>query len=268
MNTISFITANFVAREVGFDMHGWGHGDKAANEYYQPLETFGERFDDLLRTVRAMDFDAIDLWLAHLSPAWATDEHLQLAAELLDKHELRVVSLAGWFGSTPDEFERSCEIARAVNTSLLGGRTSMLEQDRSFMLDMLQKYELKLGIENHPEKTPQDLLAQIGDDNRGVVGATVDTGWFGTQGYAVPRAIEQLREHLFHVHLKDVLHVGEPHETCGYGKGIVPLRECVETLKRIGFRGAIAIENEPEHYDPTPEILEAREMVRQWLNEG
>ena len=36
------------------------------------------------------------------------------------------------------------------------------------------------------------------------IGATVDTGWWATQGYDPARAIEELGEHVVHVHLKDV----------------------------------------------------------------
>ena len=42
------MTANYVARETGWDMHGWGHGDRATNDYFAPLETYGPRLDELL----------------------------------------------------------------------------------------------------------------------------------------------------------------------------------------------------------------------------
>ena len=29
-------------------MHGWGHGDRATNDYFAPLETYGPRLDELL----------------------------------------------------------------------------------------------------------------------------------------------------------------------------------------------------------------------------
>ena len=40
--TISFVTANYVAREVGWAMHGWGHGDRETNAAFAPLETYAE----------------------------------------------------------------------------------------------------------------------------------------------------------------------------------------------------------------------------------
>ena len=45
-------TASFVARETGYAMHGWGHGDRVTNEAFAPLDTFAERFDELLAHVR------------------------------------------------------------------------------------------------------------------------------------------------------------------------------------------------------------------------
>ncbi|NJK46029.1 MAG: sugar phosphate isomerase/epimerase, partial [Pleurocapsa sp. SU_196_0] len=95
MNTISFITANFVAREIGYNMtDGWMQGDTATQQHYQSLETFPARFDGMLREIRALGFNAIDLWAAHLHPAWATPAHIAAARDALQANGLRVTSLA------------------------------------------------------------------------------------------------------------------------------------------------------------------------------
>jgi sugar phosphate isomerase/epimerase len=259
------MSANYVARQVGYHMiGGWGQGDKATNESFRPLETFPQRFEQILQDIRALGFGAMDLWLAHLNSTWATNEHIAAARDLLQRYNLTVVSLAGWFGSTPEEFEATCHLATALGVQVLGGSTSALEKDRAFVVNRLKQHNLKLGIENHPEKTPEDLLAKIGDGGDGTVGATVDTGWFDTQGYDAAQALERLGSFVFHVHLKDVLAVGE-HETCRYGRGVVPIRECVETLKRMGYTGAISIEHEPESYDPTEDVKASYAMLREWL---
>ncbi len=265
MNTITFLTPNYVARQLGYNMTGgWGQGDKATSEYFKPVQTFGERLGGILTDIQDMGFDAVDLWTAHLSPTWATDDHVRIACQALEQHKMKLVSLAGGFGSTPEEFEKSCKLAVALNTKILAGSTSMLEKDRPFVASTLQKYGLKLGLENHPEKTPEDLLKKIGDGGNGTIGVTVDTGWFGTQGYDAAEAIGKLRDYLFHVHLKDVLAAGA-HDTCRYGQGVVPIERCVRTLEWIGYQGAIGIEHEPEHYDPTEDIKADLSMLRSWL---
>ena len=118
MNAIAFMTANYVARETGYAMHGWGHGDRATNEAFAPLETYRARLDELLGDIRALGFDTIDLWGAHLNLEWATDEHVDAARELLDRHALRVATYAVWVG--PSNIERACEIATALGTQLIG----------------------------------------------------------------------------------------------------------------------------------------------------
>lgn len=200
------------------------------------------------------------MWLSPLNYTWATDDHIALARGLLRRYNLSVASLGGWFGSTPDEFERSCQIAVALGAPILGGGTSMLKKDRPLVIARLKQHGLKFGLENHPEKTPQEVLDQIGSDGEDVLGATVDTGWFGTQGYDAARAIEELGPYVFHVHLKDVKAAGA-HETCRYGEGVVPIEGCVRALKQIGYQGAISVEHEPHHVDPTDDIRASAEMA-------
>ena len=219
------MTANYVAREVGYAMHGWGHGDRATNEAFAPLETYAERLDTLLADVASLGFDAVDVWGAHLGPDWATDEHVAIAQETLRRHGLTVTTYATWLGS--GNVERSCELAAALGAPIIGGGFSGEPQA---LAPALEKHGVRLGIENHPERTPQEVLDKIAAGGE-MFGATVDTGWWGTQGYDAARAIEELGEHVLHVHLKDVLAAGEPHETCRWGDGIVPIEACVRALQ-------------------------------------
>jgi L-ribulose-5-phosphate 3-epimerase len=264
VTTISYMSANEVARQLDYRMTGgWGEGDRAANEHYRPIDTYRERLGDLLSRASGLGFRAVDIWDAHLHVGWATDAHLDTARELLAAHELTVASYAGWFGRTPDELERACEIAVAIGAPVLGGGTAVLERDPRALVDALERHDLRFGLENHPEKTPAEVLDRVGGLGERV-GATVDTGWFGTQGYDAARAVEELGGLVVHVHLKDVLEAGQ-HRTCAYGQGVVPLRETVDALGRIGYRGAISVEHEPDDHDPTDEIRDARAKLEGWL---
>ncbi|MCX6046810.1 MAG: TIM barrel protein [Chloroflexi bacterium] len=170
MNPLSFMSANFVARQVNYNMtEGWAQGDRATNDYFRPLETYADK-----------------------------------------------------------------------------------------------AYGVRLGIENHPEKTPQELLEKIGDGADGFIGAAVDTGWFGTQGFDAMFALIELRNHLVYIHLKDVLAPGA-HVTCRYGQGCVPIQRCVEMLQRLDYDGPISIEHEPEHADPTEDVRASARILRRWL---
>ena len=253
------MTANEVARETGWAMHGWGHGDRTTNEAFAPLDTYGERFEALLGRVRALGFEAVDLWGAHLGPEWATDEHVEVAREALSRHGLTVATYATWVG--PGNVQRACELTLAIGANLIGGGFS---GDAEALALVLRGHGVTLAIENHPERTPAELLAKI-EAGGGTMAATVDTGWWGTQGYDAAKAIEELFDHVAHVHLKDVLGEGEPHDTCAWGTGIVDVEACVRTLRRRGYAGAYTIEHEPEDHDPNEEIAFMRTQLEDWL---
>jgi sugar phosphate isomerase/epimerase len=260
VNAIAFMTANYVARETGWAMHGWGHGDRETNEAFRPLPTYAERLGEVLADARALGFDTIDLWGAHLHPDWATAEHVEVVRGLLADHGLRVATYAAWIDVTT--CERACELATAVGTSTIGAGAS---GDLRALVPVLREHGVTLAIENHPERTPAEVLAKIelGD---GAFAATVDTGWWGTQGYDAARAIEELGEHVCHVHLKDVKAVGEPHDTCRWGEGVVDVQACVRSLVGSGYTGAIAIEHEPEDHDPSEECRGMLAELREWLS--
>jgi L-ribulose-5-phosphate 3-epimerase len=264
-NTISFMTANFVARQLDYHMTGgWGQGMRATGDYFRPLESYAERFERLLQEVVAMGFSALDLWHAHLDQSWATNQHIAIARDLLAQYNLPVTSLASGFGSTVEEFARTCRLAVALGVPVLGGGSPLLQTERAAVVSLLREHEIKLGYENHPEKTPQELLAKLGDGDEDVIGVALDTGWFGTQGYDAAKAIAELEGRLFHIHLKDVLAAGA-HDTCRFGRGVVPVRSCVETLQRIGYTGPICVEHEPDHFDPTDDVIASRQMLEAWL---
>lgn len=265
-NTLSLMSANYVARELGYRMTGgWGQGETATQDAFRPLESYAERFDALLREVTALGFGAIDLWLAHLHPAWASSDHIAIARDLLERHRLEVTSLAGGFGGNRTEVEASCRLARALGAPVLGGSTPLLVGDRATLAALLTDHGLVFGYENHPETTPDEVLGKLGEGDEDVIGATVDTGWFGTHGYDAAAAIDALASRLVHVHLKDVREAGA-HDTCRFGDGVVPLERCVATLRRIGYRGAFSVEHEPEDVDPTDDIRASRERLEGWLN--
>jgi hypothetical protein len=61
--TLSFMSANYVATELGYGTADqWGPFDAATNAAFEPLESFGARFDALLTSITDIGFDAVDLW--------------------------------------------------------------------------------------------------------------------------------------------------------------------------------------------------------------
>jgi len=262
---ISFMGANYVARFVNYHMTaGWNEGNSATEAYYQPLQTFAERFAELLQGIRALGFTTLDVWTAQLNWAWASPEHMRIASQLLAQEQMQVASLAGYFGSTRAEFEAACRVATGLGARVLGGSTPLVYTDRATTIAILKEHGLRLGIENHPEKSAAEMLEHIGDGGDGTLGTAIDTGWYATHGFNPVQAIRELAPHVFHIHLKDILAPGA-HETCRYGLGCVDIPGCVAALQASGYQGFYTIEHEPELFDPSADCQAMLPMLRGWL---
>ena len=139
-------------------------------------------------------------------------------------------------GSSPANVERACEIALALGTTI--DRRRFLGRPGGDRARCSSGTASGSAIENHPETDAGgDARA---DRERGRHRRVRHDGRHGLVGDARLRrgaAIEELGEHVLHVHLKDVRAVGEPHETCRWGEGVVPIEECVRTLQRHRLRG-------------------------------
>jgi sugar phosphate isomerase/epimerase len=276
-HVISFMSANLVARELGYRLtQGWGQGDRATQDHFRPPATFAERFDAMLGEAQALGFDAIDLWGAHLHYSWATPEQVATARRSLDRRGLRVASYAAWVPGGEAELRAACRLCREIGAPLIGGFVELVGRDRAAAVRVLRESGVVCGHENHQEKTAEDVLARIGEGDEDVIGVAVDTGWFATQGCNVLAAVRRLAPRLKHLHLKDVKarraektgleFIDMGHETCRLGTGIVPVEALVKLLPALGYRGAISIEHEPEEFDPRPDCQAGLRAVRTWLS--
>ena len=62
MNILAFVTANYVARQVGYDMStGWGRADEATQAHFRPIETFEARL--IVNAERKVSINSFDFEL-------------------------------------------------------------------------------------------------------------------------------------------------------------------------------------------------------------
>lgn len=268
INQLSFMGANFVARQNSYTQPGgwtWGEFDAQCNDFFRPLDTYRERIGALLDEVVGAGFSAMDLWTAHLHPLWATPEHVAILHEERKVRHLTLTSLAGGFGQSLPEFRATCRLASMLQIRILGGGTPLLATHRADMVESLREFGLIFALENHPEKTPAEVLQKLADGDADVMQVAVDTGWFATQGFDPPRALEELVARTALVHLKDVRAAGA-HDTCGFGQGVAEIERCLEVLRAHGYEGPISIEHEPFDADPVPDCVAGLALVREALS--
>ncbi len=268
MMRVSFITANYVARELKYALEpfNWGTADRATVEAFHGANS-SEKFNELCKMVRDAGFINIDLWVAHLNPQVATKSQIGEAAAILKQHGLTVTAYTGGLGR-PDMAREDAvkvyEAARTIGAPVLG--VGLNPTNARLAYDLGKEYGIKYAIENHPEKNPQEVLARIGDYGE-VIGITQDTGFWGMFGYDAIKATHELKDHLFHMHLKQMRKVGDQWHSCAYDEGVVDVKGVVNALKEIGYSGAVSVEHEPAHEDPTPAVVHSAELLRGWLGD-
>lgn len=273
--SFSFVTANFVARQIGYRMDkGWMQGDDAANAWFAPLATFHERFEAMLLEVKALGFSSIDLWAAHLHFRWATLQHVETARMLVGKHGFAVRSYAAWVPGDASDLHAACRLCVVLEMPVISGHIELFAKNRAAAVAILREYGVAYAIENHPEKNAAEMWARLGQGDEDVVGVALDTGWCATQGWDSLLAVKEFGARIKAVHLKDVkakraektglAFVDMGHETCRHGEGVVPMQAILAVLRESEFRGPMSIEHEPEMHDPSEDVRASRELAERW----
>jgi len=128
---------------------------------------------------------------------------------------------------------------------------------------------ITFGIHNHyfkgekfPYEGPEDVLRALARLS-GTMGATADVGQFASCGYDPVDAVTKLAPRLKLVHLKDVAASGGEDNVL-LGKGISRIPEVMKVLRRVGFKGLVAVEYEkegPVQEDMRIEVEYARKLA-------
>lgn len=252
----AFNSASYVARAANYALQPfiWGEAERITVEH---LSTAA--FDVLCADVAAAGFDAIEVWRAHAWYAQLDEARANTLRQTMARHGLTPIGYAG--GLNGPEAEAMLRATRLLGMNLVSGMVPL--ERASELAQLARQHGVRIGIENHPERHPDEVLAKIGD-NADVLGACVDTGWWLTQGFDPAAVIRALKGHLLLVHLKDIRAAGA-HETCEIGTGILDIEAVLAAIREVGYDGYLSIEHEPVAYDPTAEIVRSRELVERLL---
>jgi L-ribulose-5-phosphate 3-epimerase len=256
---IGFQTANYFARAVNYQtsMDEWGNAERQVIENFSLAE-----FDRICCDIKNAGFQHIELWMGHAFPKFMTPYLADELKAIWKRHNLSVYSYSCSLGDPIryPRWTRLCfETAKMLEIDMITSGIS--KESASNIYGLCNEYGLKVAVENHPEKHPNEIKEVIGNYGD-LIGAAVDTGWFGTQGFSAAEALWQLKDHLFNVHLKDVREIGK-HNPISLGSGIVNIEECVQSLKEMNYNNTASIEQESGDHDPTTDCAEALK----WINE-
>jgi len=245
---IAFNTANLVARVTGYryQLKNWmdQHAKTAA-------ATDAAAWRAICREIAATGFQAIEVWEAHASPEKLDRTKAREWRKILDDAGLKAVAYAGRLS------QQTAEICQVFGISHIDGGLGALSPERATAL--CKQTGIRCNIENHPEKSADELIRKIGGGNEWL-GVCIDTGWLGTQGVSGPDVIKACGSLVRHTHIKDVKTAGA-HETCLLGEGVANVQGCLQALRDIKYTGAYSWEDEPEDRNP----FESAKRNREWI---
>lgn len=118
-----------------------------------------------------------------------------------------------------------------------------------------EESQIKLTLEPHHGNVLeqasdfQTILDAIPDER---VGVCIDTGHFHSSGVDTLAAIRQFASRLYAVHLKDHLDT----VSVGIGRGDLNLKEIIEALQAVDYKGGLTLELEVEDPENLPRYTE------------
>jgi len=257
---LSYVTANLIAEPFGFSGDtDWGKLDAAMVDQTTP-----DSFRAIARHVKHMGFDGIEIYTGHCSYLKRDLKFAKSIRDVCAEAGLPIVAYAGGFGQpkgTREDFKRTFAMCKALGANLMAG--GIAGADWKLCANMLRDDGLVIGYENHPEKSPDEILAKLAG-LEDVIKVTLDTGNLTSKGGDARLAAEKLLPLIVHLHLKDVKAVGG-HDTLALGKGVARVKDALEYVVAHGYGGWASIEHEPFDRNPDPEVAESLRSVRLWL---
>ena len=249
---ISFVTANLVAQVTGyrFELAHWGEQHKKT-----VAATDAAAWRSICAEIAAHGFKAIEIWEAHAAPEAMDRERAATWKSIMNDHGLKAVGYGGGLS------RKTLEICQWLGVPRINGFIGENTPEQATAL--CKEMGVQFNVENHPQKTAQELLKVVGGGND-QLGVCIDMGWLGTQGVSGPDIIRACGPLVRHTHVKDVKAAGA-HMTCLLGDGVAQVADCIATLKATGYTGWYSWEDEPEDRNPFDSAVRNREWIEKQL---
>jgi sugar phosphate isomerase/epimerase len=223
--------------------------------------------DDMIVQLKRLQIEEIEMsrgeFMLFSKPAPAIFES---AKSKFDKARIKCVSYYTATIKDDKDLDNAVRFAKLLGSQNITGDATgdMLKR----IDDRLTKEGLTFGIHNHYFKkkfeyeSPEDILRGLAGRSK-TMGASLDTGHIASCGYDNVDAVRKLAPYLKMVHLKDVQASGGEVNVL-LGKGIAKIPEVMKELKKVNYRGLIAIEYEHDgsvEEDVRLEVEYARKLL-------
>lgn len=220
--------------------------------------------DETLALCRELEIRHINLKDFHL-PMTDSPEAIKATRAKIEAAGLTIMG-----GGTITLKNDAAQIRKAFEYARLGGFPLIVAAPEPAALDAIERaieeFDIKVGIHNHgPEDknfpAPQDAYKLLkGRDPR--FGLCMDVGHATRAGVDPVATVDECRDRLLDVHIKDLRDKTDRDSQCEVGKGVFDIPGLFRALVRTDYTGHVGLEYEIHADDPRVGIRESFAYMR------
>lgn len=221
------------------------------------------KLDDVIQMTKRVGLGSIALKDVHMPLESSVDDIKAIAAKVRSAG-LNLYGAGVIYMKTPQEVETA--FAYAKNAGLETIISAPSHELLPLINEQVKKYNIKLAIHNHGPgdslyTSPSDVYEKVKNlDKR--VGLCVDIGHVVRIGQDPVPMIEKYKDRLFDMHMKDHEKAAPEGLATEIGRGIIDIPNILKALKKINYKGQVAIEYEKNEDDPMPGLAESVGYLR------
>ena len=220
--------------------------------------------DQTLDACKEMDVAFINLKDFHLPMTDAPE------ALLATRKKIEAAGLTIMGGGTITMKNDPAQVRKAFEYARAGGFPLIVAAPEPAALDtiesLIREFDIKVGIHNHgPEDkffpAPQDAYRLLkGRDPR--FGLCMDIGHTTRAGVDPVASVDECKDRLLDIHVKDLRVKTDKESQCEVGKGVLDIPGLFRALLKIGFAGHVGLEYEINETNPVVGLKESFSYMR------
>ncbi|MCS7300424.1 MAG: sugar phosphate isomerase/epimerase [Fimbriimonadales bacterium] len=217
----------------------------------------------MLRATRSLGLRYIEAFMMHL-PYFSAPEKWGEMKQTVEKAGVEVLAY-GVVGFDANEKNARAlfEFAKAMGIPVLTADPA--PESFRYLPRLCEEFKIPIAIHNHGPNTRYDTIRTVEEAMRGQpdwIGACIDTAHFLRSGEDPVAAVRRFGKRVYAVHLKDVK---DRTQYTLLGKGDLDMVGFLRALKRLDFKGCLALEYEENPDDPLPDLRACLEAIRDAL---
>jgi L-ribulose-5-phosphate 3-epimerase UlaE len=209
----------------------------------------------MMKRINILNLSLKDIHL----PVNSTDAQIASAIAKYKEGGINIYTVGVIYMKTKEAVDAAFAYAKKVGVTMIVGVPSydLIEYSEQ----KVKEYDIKLAIHNHgPEDAlypaPSDVYNRIKNlDAR--MGMCIDIGHSLRAGTLPENAIKLYKDRLFDIHIKDINAAAKDGKAIEMGRGVINIKEVIQSLRKIKYAGYCSIEFEKDMTDPLPGIAES-----------